>query len=111
MQLGGGDDAGDFFLTTEIAGIDANGVGAIFHGSNGQPVIKMDVGNQGDGNLIPDNAESPSRFFIQNGDADKVATGCLKTPYLRYGLLDIPGIGIGHGLHRDRRSSPDGNTA
>ena len=54
MDLGRIHDPGQFGRAAKIAGIDADGLGAIFHGGHGQTMIKVDIGDQGNRDRRPD---------------------------------------------------------
>ena len=42
------------FRSAEITRIDANALGPVFHGGDRQPGVEMDIGDQRDGDLLPD---------------------------------------------------------
>ena len=101
MKLGRIHDPGQFGRTAQIAGIDADGLGAIFHGGNRQTMIKMDVRDQGNGDRRPNLSKGRRRLKIKDRHPDQLTTSLLKSMDLGHGSGDITGIGIGHGLHRN----------
>ena len=82
----------------QIAGIQAQAIHSAAGAFQGQLIVKMDVGNQGNLNPLFDFGHRPGRFQIGNGRADNVAAGFLQLVDLADGGFNIPRIGLGHGL-------------
>jgi len=101
MNLGRSHDPGQFIRSAEIAGIDADGLSTIFHGSHGQTVIEMDIGNKRDGDRRPNPGESRGRIKIKNGHPDQFTARLFEGVNLGDGGVNITGVGIGHRLHRN----------
>ena len=75
----------------------------------GQPVVEMDIGNQGDGDLFFDAGDGYCGGLIGHGNPDDFTARPGQTMDLVHRSRHILGGGVGHGLHRDRRHSADLN--
>jgi hypothetical protein len=79
-----------------IARVDSYLVYSIFNTLQSKPVVKMYVADQRNINLFLYLFYSNCGFQIGNCDPYNVAARFLKHPYLFYGALYVPGIGISH---------------
>ena len=60
--------------------------------------MKVDVGDQGDADLLLDLGHRLGRFHIGNRRADNLAAGFFKLVDLAHRGLHVSGVGFGHGL-------------
>ena len=104
-------DLADLILAAEVAGIDAQPVNAAFQRGQGEMVIEVDVGDDGDRGVGGDAGEGFRRLHIGNGEADDLAPGQSQAFDLGAGGRDVTGVGLGHGLDRDGGPAADGNVA
>ena len=65
-------------------------------------MVKVDIRDQGDGNLFFNFLDGNRRILIRNRDTDNFTPGFFQILYLGNGGRYVLGVGIGHGLHGDR---------
>ena len=75
VQFGRGHHSGQLVAAAKIAGIDPDGLGPVLHGSHCQAGIKVDIGNERDGNGVAEGAQGQSRLHVRNRHPDEFATG------------------------------------
>ncbi|MPN17271.1 hypothetical protein SDC9_164624 [bioreactor metagenome] len=71
----------------------------------------MDVRDERDMDARLYQSERGCASFVIDGRANDIAARLLESEYLRDGRLDVPGIGIGHGLHAYGRAAAERNAA
>ena len=91
----------------QVAGVDADGVGPLLQGRQGQAVVEVDVGDQGQRALALDLPEGPGRLLIGHGQAGHFAARRGQAPDLGQGGPHVAGVGVGHGLHHHRGPAAD----
>ncbi len=91
----------------DIAGIDAQLGSTSLNGTNGQLVIKVDIGNDRHRRLGTDGAETLKRGLGGHAHAHDIAASLRQRAHLRKRCLGISGIGAGHGLDHHRRAATD----
>ena len=96
MLFCGCNNPGQFFRPSQIAGIDPNGLGAIFHRCHSQTMVEMDIGNQRYGYCIPYGTQGKGSLSIYDSDPDQLTARQLKGMNLSQGGRHIPGVRIGH---------------
>jgi hypothetical protein len=111
VGLGRSHHPGKLGSAAEVAGIDADALGAVFHGRHCQQVIEMDVGDEGNGDLRPDAANGLGGLDIEHRHPDDLAARLLEAVDLGDRRLHIAGIGIGHGLDGNWGIAADGHIA
>ena len=95
----------------DIAGIDAELGGTGLNGTNGQLVVKVDIGNDWHRRLGTDDAETLKRGLGGHAHTHDIAASLRQRAHLRKRCLGIGGIGAGHGLDHHRRTATDLHTA
>ncbi len=91
----------------EVAGVDADGVGPLFQGGQGQAVVEVDVGDEGQGALWLDLPEGRGRLLVRHGQPGHFAAGRGQPLDLGQGGRHVPGVGVGHALHHHRGAAAD----
>src|SRR4030043_2259397 len=71
----------------------------------------MDIGDERNGNALPDGLQGFRRPLVGNGQPDNLAARSLQTPNLGDRPLDLMGQRLGHRLDNDRGPSPDRHVA
>ena len=77
----------------------------------GQPVIEVDVHDQRDADLGSDLADRRRGVRVGDRHPHDLAAGRLQRPDLVHRRLDVPRVGLGHGLDRDGRVPADRHLA
>ena len=72
----------------------------------------MKVADQGHGAAgrvqpFPNDGYRRRRFLVVHGHPDQFRSGLGEVQDLAHGAFDIPGVGIGHGLHDDGGTAAD----
>ena len=91
----------------DVAGVDAHFVNAVFHGGDGQRVVKMNVRHQRHRALIHQPPHRPGARPIVHRNAHQIAPRRRQLPDLLQGGGHVPGVRIGHGLNGNRRAAAD----
>ena len=91
----------------DISRIDTDLVCPVFHGSNSQAIIKMDICHQRDTDFLFDFADGSSSLLCWNGTADDVTARCCQLPDLLHGSCHVLCLCIRHGLDQDGISPTD----
>ena len=107
VRLGAVHHATDVLLPLDVAGIDSQLVDAVFHRSQRQFMIKMNVCHQRHRGVIDQRAHRLRTFFIIDRNADDVRARLIQSLDLRQRCLRVARIGIGHGLHGDGCAAAD----
>src|SRR6267142_661601 len=107
LVLGDVDDLLDESLAADVPGIQTQAVHALLERDEGQLVIEVDVGDQRDPDLPLDLAELLGGLADGNRAAHDVAARGLERPDLEQRRVHVACVGLGHGLHGDRRVSAD----
>ena len=105
------DHGTDAVIAADIARIDPETVNTQFCYPKSDFVIEVDVGNQRQGNLLPNLPERLSGVHGRNGNTHYVRTCLLQCLDLANGGLYVTGFGVGHALHRNRRVTTHRNIA
>ena len=110
VVFGAGNHFFDFFLTADVAGIDAQAVCAAFGRGDRAFVVEVNVCDQRHvADLFLDLGKSRGRFQRGHRHAHDIGAG------FRAGLDlcdrggNVLGVGAGHGLHRDGRTTANGH--
>jgi hypothetical protein len=74
-------------------------------------MVKVDVGNEGNGDRLPNPGKGRRRLKIKDGHPDQLAPRLFQGVNLGHGGIDISGVSIGHRLHRDGTSVTHGHMA
>ncbi|MPM84147.1 hypothetical protein SDC9_131218 [bioreactor metagenome] len=99
------------FRPADVAGVDADGVDPALRARQREFVVKVNVGNERDGNLLLNFIYGRSSRPVGNGHSNQFAPGGLQRFDLRHGGGHIVGFGAAHGLDRDRRAAAHGDGA
>ena len=91
----------------DIAGINAELGGTGLNGTNGELMVKVDIGNDRHRRLGTDGAKALERGLGGHAHAYDIATGLRQGANLRKRCLGVGGIGAGHGLDHHRRAATD----
>ena len=95
------DDSFDLVAPADIAGVDPDFVGAVFHGHNGHSVVKVNVRDKRDMNPLFNLTDRSGSFFGGAGAADDLTARLLKPKGLFHCGFDIFSGCICHGLDQD----------
>ena len=87
---------------TDIAGIDAQLGSTGLNGTNGELMVKVNIGDNRHRRLGTDGAETLKRGLGGHAYAHDIAASLRQRAYLRKRCLGIGGIGAGHGLDHHR---------
>ena len=91
------------FRVPDVARVDADFICARLGAADGKTVVEVNVRDQGEiGDLFPNHTKGAHGIGIGHRHAHDVASGALQGAYLCHGRLDIRGLCVGHGLHRNR---------
>ena len=101
----------DIVRLADVAGVDPDLVHARLRRCEREPVVKMNVGHDRDGDAAADGADGPGGVHIRHRHPDDLAPGPLQAEDLRDGTLHVLGGGIAHGLDADRRAAAHGHGA
>ncbi len=96
---------------SDVAGIDAQTIHTQVRHPQGNAVIKVDIRHQGNIHLFADGSEGFGGLHARDRDAHDIRSGKLQALNLIDGRGHIGGFGVGHALHGDRRSAPNGHIA
>ena len=91
----------------DIAGIDAQLGGTGLNGTNGELMVKVDIGDNRHRRLGTDGAEALKRGLGGHAHAHDIAASLRQRAHLRKRCLGISGIGAGHRLDHHRRAATD----
>ena len=97
----------DLVRVANVAWVQAQAVHPASKALQGEPIVEMDVGYQGDIDLGLDARNRLRRFHVGDGGADDVTARLFQTTYLRNSGVHIPCVSLGHRLHGDGRAAPD----
>ena len=101
------DHSVDLGPIADIAGIDAQLGSAGLNGTNGELMVKVDIGDNRHRRLGTDGAETLKRGLGGHAHANDIAASLRQRAHLRKRCLGISGIGAGHGLDHHRRAATD----
>ena len=101
----------DILLAADVARIDADGIRSPVGTFQCQPIIEMNVTDDGYGGTLLQGGNSFRRFHIRYRDPDNVTSGSMEIHDLSDGGIHIPGLGIAHGLYRNCRVTADRHIA
>ena len=87
----------------DITGVDAQTCRPRLGRLDGAPIVKMNIGNDGNGNGIDDLSQRLGRFLIGTGYAHDFGARLLKLSDLIDRRVDVGGQRIGHRLDRNER--------
>ena len=91
----------------DIAGIDAQLGSTGLNGTNGELMVKVDIGDNRHRRFGTDGAETLKRGLGGHAHAHDIAASLRQRAHLRKRCLGIGGIGAGHGLNHHRRAATD----
>ena len=89
----------------DIAGIDAQLGSTGLNGTNGELMVKVDIGDNRHRRLGTDGAETLERGLGGHTHAHNITTRLGKRTHLRKRCLGVSGIGAGHGLNHHRSAA------
>ena len=95
----------------DVAGVDAQGVDAPLRAFQRVLIMKVDVRDQGDGDLLPDFVHSLRGRLVGDGDADDLAARRLQGVDLGHGGRHVVGLRVAHGLDGNRGAAAHGHAA
>ena len=98
-------DGPDVLRRADVAGVDAYLIDTALGGFEGEAVIKMDIRDERDAHLLLYRGDGSGRLHIRQRDAHDVRARGLHGLYLRDRRVNVPGLGIAHGLHGDGRAA------
>ncbi len=90
-----------------VPGLSREAVGPRFQASHGQAVVEMDIGDQRNRRRFPEAGEGPGGLRVGDRQPDDLASLPGEAADFSGRRPDVAGVGLGHGLNADRRSSPD----
>ena len=90
-----------------VAGIDAQLGSTGLNGTNGELMVKVNIGDDRHRGLSTDGAETLKRGLGGHAHAHDIAASLRQRAHLRKRCLGISGIGAGHGLNHDRSAATD----
>ena len=96
-------------LVADVARVDAQAVHARPHRGQGQVVIEVDVGDQGQAGSGQERGQRRRRFVVRHGHPHDVAARGAQVLDLGQGRRRVAGVGIGHGLYAYRRPAAHGH--
>jgi hypothetical protein len=105
------DHPGHPFPASDIAGVQPEAVRSLVQGLQGEAVVEMNVGDQGDADPSPDFAQIPGRLPVGHRNPDAFAAGGLQAANLGNRGGYIASIRLGHGLNDDGGSATHGHGA
>ena len=97
----------DILRTADVAGVDADLVDAALGAHQGQAVVKVDVSYQGHVHLLLDPVDRQGGLLVGDREAHDIRPGRAHGTDLRYGGLDVPGLGVAHRLYGNRCIAAD----
>src|SRR4051794_20024029 len=109
-HAGGGrplSDLGHLLAPADVAGVQADAVGAGVDRLQCQGVVEVDVGDHRDRRLLDDHLEGVDVFLARDRHTHDVGPGVGHLGDLRHRRLEIGGFRLGHGLHGDRSAAAD----
>ncbi len=80
-------------------------------GGEGEAVVEVDVGDEGDGGAADDIGQGGGGFLVGNGEADDLGAGLGELRDLVERGLRVGGVGVGHRLDDDGSVAADLNVA
>ena len=89
----------------DIAGIDAELGSTGLNGTNGELMVKVDIGNDRHRRLRTNRAKALERSLSGHAHAHNITTRLGKRAHLRKRCLGVGGIGAGHGLNHHRSAA------
>ena len=98
-------------FSADVARIDAQLVDTVFHSGQRKLVIKVNIRHQRHGTAVHQRTDSLRACLVVHRDADDIRAGNRQRTDLRERRLHIRRIGIGHGLHGNRRAPADEHAA
>ena len=101
----------DLSPIANVAGIDAELSGTGLHGTNGEFMVKVDIGNDRHRRLRTNRAKALERSLSGHAHAHNITTRLGECTNLCKRCLRVGGIGAGHGLDHHRCAATDLNAA
>lgn len=89
----------------DIAGIDAQLGSTGLNGTNGELMVKVNIGNNRHRRLRTNHAKALERSLDGHAHAHNITTRLGKRAHLRKRRLGVSGIGAGHGLNHNRSAA------
>jgi len=86
-------------LAADIAGIDAQGGQPRFQRGHGQPVVEVDIRDQGERGTFIDETQRGGRSVVRHGQPGDLAAGVGQGAELAQRGVRVTGIGVGHALY------------
>ena len=105
------DDFDDIVVRSDIARIDAQGLDAAVDGGQGQAVIEVDIGDNGDIHGLNDGGQAFGRFHIGNGKAQDFSAIRCQAAGIDDGFGHMGRVDRRHGLDRYGCIAADGDAA
>ncbi|MPN20727.1 hypothetical protein SDC9_168106 [bioreactor metagenome] len=98
-------------LVANVAGVKAEFVRAVFDGGNREAIVKMNVRDDWNANLILDAAKRGRAGHVVHRRANDIAARFGERLNLGHRRFHVACVSIRHRLHRHRCSAADGNAA
>ena len=95
----------DPVFPADVAGVDADFGRAPLRRRNGQAIVKVDVGHQGQRRRRGNLPKARGRLHVRHGQAGNLAPGGCQSADLGEGALHVGGLRIEHGLNGYRRAA------
>ena len=105
--LGGLHHLFDLLFVAQVAGVEAQAVHAAPGALQGQLVVEVNVGDEGNVNSLLDFGHCLGCCQVRHGGADDVAAHLFQFVNLADGGLHIAGVGLGHRLDGDFSPAAD----
>ena len=100
------DHLGGLVLAADVARVDADAVRAGVDRLERERVVEVDVGDHRDRRLLDDPLERADVVVARHRAAHEVAARVRDGVDLPHGGVEVRGLRLGHGLHRDRSPPP-----
>jgi hypothetical protein len=101
----------DLLGAADVAGVQANAVGAGLDRLQRKRVVEVDVGDHGDRRLRDDRLQRLGVLLARDRDAHEVGARLGHRADLVHRRLKVGGLGLGHRLHGDRCAAADRHRA
>ena len=95
----------------DIARVYPQAIDAGVNGQQGQFVVEVDIGDEGDPDFATNLRQGAGGGLVDDGEPDDIDAVRLKFMNLRHRGLDVAGVGLGHRLDAEGGAAAHGNGA